>query len=108
MIFLRDFLLFLKKFGVLALAVGVLLGEQVNNLEKALIDDVLMPLLDPLLPSGSWQTAVWVVGRSQVKIGHLLEATLHFAIVAFTVFVLLRLVLRDKLTEAEGAAAPTP
>ena len=50
---IREFVVFLKKFGVLALAVGVLLGEQVNNLEKALIDDVVMPLLDPLLPSGS-------------------------------------------------------
>ena len=59
---IREFLVFLKKFGVLALAVGVLLGEQVNNLEKALIDDVVMPLLDPLLPSGSWESAVIMVG----------------------------------------------
>ncbi|MCU0623803.1 MAG: MscL family protein [Gemmatimonadaceae bacterium] len=91
MAFLTDFLKFLKKFGVLALAVGVLLGEQVNNLEKALIDDVIMPLLDPLLPSGDWQKAVWIVGDAKVKIGHLLEAALHFTIVAFTVYVVLRL-----------------
>lgn len=96
MAFVTDFLKFLKKFGVLALAVGVLLGEQVNNLEKALIDDVVMPLLDPMLPSGDWQKAVWTVAGSQVKIGHLLEAVLHFTIVAFTVFLILRL------------AAPTP
>lgn len=91
MAFLTDFLAFLKKFGVLALAVGVLLGEQVNNLEKALVDDVVMPLLDPLLPTGDWQKAVWVVAGSKVKIGHLLEATLHFVIVAFTVYVALRI-----------------
>jgi len=92
---IREFLVFLKKFGVLALAVGVLLGEQVNNLEKALIDDVVMPLLDPLLPSGSWESAVIMVGQSKLKIGHLLEATLHFTIVALTVFLLLRFFLRD-------------
>jgi energy-converting hydrogenase Eha subunit E len=51
---------------------------------------------------------VWVVGKSQVKIGHLLEAMLHFAVVAFTVYVLLRLVLRDKLMEADGSTTPTP
>lgn len=99
MAFLTDFLRFLKKFGVLALAVGVLLGEQVNNLEKALIDDVVMPLLDPLLPNGAWQEAVWVVGGSKVKIGHLLEATLHFLIVAFTVYVALRVATRGATDE---------
>lgn len=94
--FLNEFFSFLKKFGVLALAVGVLLGEQVNNLEKALIDDVVMPLLDPLLPSGDWQKAVWVVGGASVKIGHLIEAVLNFVIVAFTVYVVLRLATRGK------------
>ena len=98
---IREFLVFLKKFGVLALAVGVLLGEQVNNLEKALIDDVVMPLLSPLLPSGSWESAVIMVGQSKLKIGHLLEATLHFTIVALTVFLLLRFFLRDALDDDE-------
>ena len=92
MTFLTEFLKFLKKFGVLALAVGVLLGEQVNNLETALLDDVVMPLLNPLLPSGDWQKAVWNVRGAEVRIGHLLEAVLHFTLVAFTVFLVLRLV----------------
>jgi len=98
---IREFLVFLKKFGVLALAIGVLLGEQVNNLEKALIDDVVMPLLSPLLPSGSWESAVIMVGQAKLKIGHLLEAMLHFTIVALTVFLLLRFFLRDVLDDDE-------
>jgi large conductance mechanosensitive channel len=98
--FAREFVAFLRKFGVIALAVGVLLGEQVNNLEKALIDDVVMPLLSPILPSGEWEKAVIMVGKAQVKIGHLLEAILHFSVVAFTVFVILKLVLKDELQEA--------
>jgi large conductance mechanosensitive channel len=98
--FAKEFVAFLRKFGVIALAVGVLLGEQVNNLEKALIDDVVMPLLSPILPSGEWEKAVIMVGKAQVKIGHLLEAILHFSVVAFTVFVILKLVLTDELKEA--------
>lgn len=99
--FAKEFIVFLRKFGVIALAVGVLLGEQVNNLEKALIDDVVMPLLSPLLPSGEWEKAVIIVGKAQVKIGHLLEAILHFTIVAFTVFLILKLVMKDELKEGE-------
>ena len=98
--FAKEFVAFLRKFGVIALAVGVLLGEQVNNLEKALIDDVVMPLLSPILPSGEWEKAVIMVGKAQVKIGHLLEEILHFSVVAFTVFVILKLVLKDELKEA--------
>ncbi len=98
-----EFLVFLKKFGVLALAVGVLLGGQVHNLEKARIDDVVMPLLDPLLPAGSWEAAVIMVAQSKLKIGHLVEATLHFTIVELTVFLLLRFFLRDAVDDV----APT-
>lgn len=98
--FAKEFVAFLRKFGVIALAVGVLLGEQVNNLEKALIDDVVMPLLSPILPSGEWEKAVIMVGKAQVKIGHLLEAILHFSVVAFTVFVILKLVVKDELKDA--------
>lgn len=96
---IREFVLFLKKYGVLALAVGVLLGDQVNNLEKALIDDVVMPLLAPVLPSGEWESAVLTVGRSRLKVGHLLEAVLHFLIVALTVFLLLKYALREKMED---------
>ena len=102
--FAKEFVTFLRKFGVIALAVGVLLGEQVNSLEKALIDDVVMPLLSPILPSGEWENAVIMVGRSTVKIGHLQEAILHFSVVAFTVFVILKLVLKDELKDTESDA----
>ena len=40
-----------------------------------------------------------MVGQSKVKIGHLLEATLHFTIVALTVFHLLQFFLRDLIDD---------
>lgn len=93
----REFLGFLKKFGVLSLAVGVLLGQQVNNVEKALVDDVVMPLVERGLPSGHWETAVIEVAGAPMKIGHLLEAVLHFVLVALTVFLVARLASRGRV-----------
>lgn len=65
-----------------------------------------MPLLSPILPSGEWERAVIMVGKAQVKIGHLLEAILHFTVVAFTVFVILKLVLKDELRETGSDEKP--
>jgi large conductance mechanosensitive channel len=94
---IREFVGFLKKFGVLSLAVGVLLGQQVNNVEKALVDDVVMPLVERALPSGHWETAVVQVAGASMKVGHLLEAVLHFVLVALTVFLVARLASRGRV-----------
>lgn len=95
----REFVQFLKKFGVLSLAVGVLLGQQVNNVEKALVDDVVMPLIERGLPSGHWETAAVEVGGAKLKVGHLLEAVLHFLLVALTIFLVAHVFLRGKVDE---------
>jgi large conductance mechanosensitive channel len=95
----REFLQFLKKFGVLSLAVGVLLGQQVNNVEKALVDDVVMPLVERGLPSGHWETAVVQVAGASLKVGHLLEAVLHFLLVALTIFIVAHVALRGRVDE---------
>lgn len=99
---IREFVVFLRKYGVLGLIVAVLMGDQINNIEKALIDDVLMQLISPILPTGEWQSAVLQVGRARLKIGHLLEAILHFFFVALTVFLVLKYALREKMDEPES------
>lgn len=87
-----EFLTFLKEYGVIGLAIAVIIGGKANALVTAIVDGLLMPLVGLLLPSGDWQKLV--VGPFQV--GIVLAALVNFIIVAFLVFLFAKKVLREE------------
>ncbi len=99
----RDFVNFLKEYGVLALALGVLVGDQINALEKAFVDDIIMPFVGQVLNLGDWREATISVGNAPLKVGHFLAAVIDFVLVAFTVFMLFKVALRIYMRETRAA-----
>lgn len=101
---LIDFRKFLTQSNALALAVGVIIGAAVGNVVSALAADVIMPLVSMLLPAGDWRQSKIVLSHgidaagkpteNAILYGHLLGAVIDFAIVAFVVFLIIRIVLR--------------
>ncbi|HEV8600391.1 MAG TPA: MscL family protein [Gemmatimonadales bacterium] len=90
---LKEFLAFLKEYGVIGLAIAVIVGGQLNELVKALVDGILMPLVTLVLPAGmAWQE--WTIGV--LLPGKVLAALLNFLIVAWLVFWFSKKVLREE------------
>ena len=87
-----EFMKFLKEYGVLGLAIGVIIGSKAGELVKSIVDGLLMPVIGLLLPSGDWQQLV--VGPFQV--GIVLAAMINFILVAFIVFVFAKHVLKEE------------
>ena len=87
-----EFLKFLKEYGVIGLAIGVIIGSKAGELVKAVVDGLLMPIIGMVLPSGDWQKLV--VGPLQV--GVVLAALINFVVVAFLVFVFAKKVLKEE------------
>jgi large conductance mechanosensitive channel len=85
-----EFLKFLKEYGVIGLAIGVIIGSKAGELVKAIVDGLLMPIVGMLLPSGDWQT--WTLGP--FAIGSVLAALINFLIVAWLIFWFAKKVLR--------------
>ena len=85
-----EFLKFLKEYGVIGLAIGVIIGSKAGDLVKAIVDGLLMPIVGMLLPSGDWQT--WTLGP--FAIGSVLAALINFLIVAWLIFWFAKKVLR--------------
>jgi large conductance mechanosensitive channel len=83
---------FLKEYGVIGLAIGVIIGGKAGELVKAIVDGVLMPVVGLLLPGGDWQKLT--VGPLQV--GVVLAALVNFIIVAFLVFWFSKKVLKEE------------
>ena len=87
----NEFMKFLKEYGVIGLAIGVIIGGKAGELVKSVVDGLLMPIVGLVLPSGDWQQLV--VGPFQV--GIVLAALINFVIVAFLVFMFSKKVLKE-------------
>ena len=87
-----EFMKFLKEYGVIGLAIGVIIGSKAGELVKSIVDGLLMPVVGLILPSGNWQELV--IGPFQV--GIVLAALVNFIIVAFLVFWFSKKVLKEE------------
>lgn len=101
-----DFIAFLKRYGVIGLAIAVVIGGKVNELVAATVKDLLMPIIGACLPNGAWETWVLPIGPVRLAIGHWLGVTLDFVIVAFFVFLVAKvLVGKEDPLKAEAVKA---
>lgn len=96
-----DFKKFAFKGNVTDLAVGVIIGAAFGAVVKALVDDIIMPLVSLALPSGDWRTAGWVLKSGAtpkddviLKYGDFFGVTLNFLIVGFAMFLLVSRLLK--------------
>ena len=82
-----EFKKFVLRGNVVDLAVGVVIGASFGKIVTALVDDLIMPLIAPVLPGGNWREAT--VTSLNFKVGHLFGTVLDFLIVAAVLFVVL-------------------
>lgn len=92
----REFIAFLKEYGVIGLAIAVIIGGKLNNLVTALVDGILMPIITFFVPGGEWRTATLDVGSVHFKIGPVAGAAIDFLIVALIVFWFSKKILREE------------
>jgi len=93
----EEFTDFLAKYGVIQLAVGVVIGSAVKDLVSSIANNLIMPIVGILTPDGSWQNWIIETGGAKFGIGELLSSLLDFLIVALVVFVVLKKVLKINL-----------
>lgn len=92
----REFIAFLKQYGVIGLAIAVIIGGKANALVSALVDGILMPIVTFFIPGGAWRTATLNVGPIHFLLGPVLGAGVDFLIVAWLVFWFSKKVLREE------------
>lgn len=92
---LKEFMDFLKKYGVIGLAIAVVIGGKVNTFVTATVSDIIMPIIGIFIPQGSWQTWELVIGPLRLAIGHWIGAAIDFTVVAFIVFSFSKFILKE-------------
>ena len=82
----EEFVAFLKQYGVIGLAIAVIIGAKANALVTTLVDGILMPIVTFFIPGGKWRTATLDVGPVHFLPGPVFGAAVDFLIVALLVF----------------------
>jgi large conductance mechanosensitive channel len=90
---LKEFMTFLKQYGVIGLAIAVIIG---GKLVAATVNGILMPIITFFIPGGAWRTATLDIGPIQFLLGPFIGAAIDFIIVAWIVFVFAKKVLREE------------
>lgn len=91
----KEFFAFLKNYGVIGLAIAVIIGGKLNDLVTSLVNDLLMPLVfQPALQAANVDD-IRKLSAGGVLYGKVLGSIIDFAIVAFVVYLIAKFVLRE-------------
>ena len=119
--FLQEFKAFAMKGNVVDMAVGVIIGGAFGKIVSSVVADVIMPPLGLLIGGVNFTDLKWVMKPAEVvdgkeiaavtlNYGNFLQATFDFLIIAFSIFMFIKLIsmLTEKKMAEEPAAPPAP
>ena len=117
-----EFKDFISRGNVIDLAVGVIIGAAFGKIVTSLVEQVVMPPIGLVLGKVDFSNLKWVLSPEDptteaieevaIQYGAFINTLIQFLIVAFVIFLMVKLVnrlRREKAAEPDPApAAPTP
>jgi large conductance mechanosensitive channel len=82
-----EFMNFLSKYKVMGMAVAFIMGLYLGALVKAFVDDLIMPILQLVIPGIVWEE----ITAGPFRIGHFIGSLITFLIIAFVIFILVKI-----------------
>lgn len=94
-----EFLAFLKQYGIIGLAIAVIIGGKLNELITSIVNDLVLPIvLQPLLHAAQIDD-IRKLNFHGIHYGKALGSGIDFLIVAFLVFMFAKKVLREDVVK---------
>lgn len=122
--FLQDFKAFAMKGNVVDMAVGVIIGGAFGKIVSSIVADIVMPPIGLLVGGVNFTDLKWIMKPAVIEdgkevaaavtmnYGNFLQVTFDFLIIAFSVFLFVRLISRlnrkKNTTPATPPAPPAP
>lgn len=104
--FLSEFKAFAMRGNVVDLAVGVIIGGAFGKIVSSLVDGIIMPVLGLILGGIDIAAKSFTVGHAVIKWGAFLQTVIDFTIIAFSIFIFIKLI--NFLQKEEAAIPPKP
>lgn len=97
----EDFKKFAFEGNLIDLAVAVIIGGAFGQIVSSLVEDIIVPLIGILLNGVNIEHLVILVGSAELRYGVFLQSVLDFFIIALSIFLFLRFILKRKNEEEE-------
>lgn len=99
--FTKEFINFLQKYGIIGLALAVVIGQSVNQIVQSLVSDILTPIINLIIPSQTQQfSELELYG---IKYGSFLNNLIQFILILLIIFFTIRYLIVRVLSEEERA-----
>ena len=83
----NELMAFLSKYKIMGMAVAFIMGLYLGALVQALVSDLIMPIIQLVPGMGKWDE----ISIGPFLIGHFIGALITFLIVAFVIFLLVKI-----------------
>ncbi len=110
---LKEFKEFALKGNVMDLAVAVIIGGAFKAIISSLVNDIIMPTISTLLGGVSFADLKYVITPASgdlaevaILYGSFIQAIVDFLIIAFTIFIIIKMITKKKEEEAAAPVAP--
>lgn len=118
--FLSDFKEFAMKGNIVDMAVGVIIGGAFGKIVSSLVNDIIMPVISIITGGDGYKNLKYVITPAQeataegqaaveevaINYGMFIQNIVDFLIIALSIFVALRVIMKFKKKEEEKPAAP--
>lgn len=109
----KEFKEFIMRGNVMDLAVGIVIGAAFGKIVSSLVADIIMPPLGLLIGGVNFTELKVVLGPPlsggepvTLNYGNFIQVLFDFVIVAFAIFLVVKMVNRLKRKQAEAPAVP--
>lgn len=107
---IQEFKTFALRGNVLDMAVGVVIGGAFGKIVSSLVEDIITPaILDPALKAAHLTNIQeLVIPNTGIKYGNFLSNIISFVIVAFALFMVIKMINRFNKKEQDKNPPSTP
>lgn len=110
---LKDFKEFAFKGNVLDMAIGVIIGGAFGKIVTSLVNDLIMPIISILIGGLNFTDLKYVItpkhgdiAENAIAYGSFIQNVVNFFIIAFCIFLFVRLIEKFKKKEEVKVGAP--
>ena len=107
--FIAEFKEFAFKGNMLDLAIGMVIATAFNAIVSAIVNNLIMPFFGAFLGGQNLASRSFYLNGVQICYGAFLQALIDFVIIAFCLFLAIKLISKFKnKPQVEEPAAPAP
>ena len=102
-----EFKEFAMKGNLVDMAVGIIIGAAIGKMVGALVESILMPIIGVVMGGVEFSALSIQVGEASIGYGAFIQAFIDFLIVAFVIFMIIRMLNKLKNGGADEADEPS-